>query len=82
MRARDDGRVTVTVRRAVDENLIAIRDNGTSFDTSGIGEADESHIGIANVRSRLEQMCGGTLDIDSRIGEGTTVTMRIPVARS
>ena len=82
VRARDDGRVTVTVRRAVDENLIVIRDNGTGFDPGRIDEADESHIGIANVRSRLEQMCGGVPDIDSRIGEGTTVTMRIPVARS
>lgn len=74
--------MTVTVRREGDENLVVIRDNGVGFDASRIGEADETHIGIANVRSRLEQMCGGTMDIDSRIGEGTTVTMRIPVARS
>ncbi len=81
VRGREKGRVTVSARREGDENLIVIRDNGTGFDAGAIHEKDGRHIGIANVRSRLEQMCGGTLDIDSRIGEGTTITMHLPVAR-
>lgn len=79
VRACPKGRVSVTVRREGDENLIVIRDNGNGFDPETVGEGGGTHIGIANVRARLEQMCGGTLDIDSRIGEGTTVTMRVPV---
>ena len=81
VRARKDGRVIVITRREGDENRIVIRDNGTGFDASAVRDSDGAHIGIANVRSRIEQMCGGTLEIDSRIGEGTTVTIRIPVAR-
>ena len=43
-------------------------------------ELDGDHIGIRNVRERLKKMCGGTLTIDSRIGEGTTAVIRIPAA--
>ena len=35
-------------------------------------------MGIRNVRERIESMCGGSLQIDSRHDEGTTVTIRIP----
>ncbi len=81
VRGRKDGRVTVTARREGNDGLIVIRDNGKGFDASAVREGDGAHIGIANVRSRMEQMCGGTLDIDSRIGEGTAITLRIPGAR-
>ncbi len=37
-----------------------------------------NHIGIENVRSRLKIQCGGELKIDSKPGNGTTVTLVIP----
>lgn len=37
-----------------------------------------SHTGISNVRGRLEAMCFGSLKIESKIGEGTTVIIEIP----
>ena len=80
VRGRKEGRVTVCTRRIGNEDQIVIRDNGKGFDVSGVKEDGGIHIGIANVRSRLEQMCGGRLDIDSRIGKGTTIVMRIPIA--
>ena len=40
-----------------------------------------THIGIRNVRERIETMCGGSLKVDSRIGEGTTVTIRFPLRK-
>jgi DNA mismatch repair protein MutL len=70
--------IDLRTRREGDEYRIVIRDNGKGFDPGLIGADDGSHIGIANVRSRLEQMCGGWLDIDSKPGEGTTITMHIP----
>ena len=42
--------------------------------------AGRSHIGIRNVRERIETMCGGTLTIESRRWKGTTVTITIPLA--
>ena len=82
VRGRKEGRVTVITRCVGSENQIVIRDNGKGFDASVIKQDGEAHIGIANVRSRLEQMCGGRLDIDSRLGEGTEITLHIPVIRN
>lgn len=41
-------------------------------------EDGRSHVGIANVRKRLEVQCGGALDIKSEKGVGTTVTIVLP----
>ena len=82
VRGRKEGRVTVITRCVGSENQIVIRDNGKGFDANVIKQDGEAHIGIANVRSRLEQMCGGRLDIDSRLGEGTEITLHIPVIRN
>ena len=43
-----------------------------------MGDKDSSHIGIRNVRERLEKLCGGSLTLESIIGEGTTAVIRIP----
>lgn len=37
------------------------------------------HIGISNVKERIEKMCDGIFHIESAKGEGTTVVIRIPV---
>ncbi|MDD6490488.1 MAG: histidine kinase [Clostridia bacterium] len=57
---------------------IEIKDNGVGFDTENIIKNGESHIGIENVRNRLEISCGGTLTINSVIGKGTTAIIIIP----
>ena len=79
VRICEEGMVTVTTRRVPEGHEIAIRDNGVGFDVSK-AKADGGHIGIANVRERLEKLCGGTLDIESTVGEGTRVMIRIPDA--
>ena len=78
VRIRDDGVVNVRTRREGDTHLIVIEDNGKGFDVNTLKNDGGRHIGINNVKSRIEQMCGGTLAIESRVGEGTTVTLRIP----
>ena len=79
VRIRQEGIVQVLTQRKEDMHEIIIRDNGTGFDPEGIWEKKSDHIGLRNVKERIESMCGGTLTIDSRIGEGTTITIRIPV---
>ena len=58
---------------------IEIRDTGVGFDMS-VPRPDDGrkHIGIGNVRQRLETLCGGTLTIESTPGVGTTATIQIP----
>ena len=56
---------------------IEIRDTGAGFDMTSQPDGHK-HIGISNVRQRLAQLCGGTLTIESKIGEGTTAIIQIP----
>ena len=78
VRIREDGVVNVRTRLEGNAHLIVVEDNGKGFDVNALKNDGGKHIGINNVKSRIEQMCGGTLSIDSRVGEGTTVTLRIP----
>ena len=55
-----------------------ISDNGKGFDTTQQLSTDKTHIGIRNVEERVRIMCGGSVSIESRLDEGTTVTIRIP----
>ena len=55
---------------------IVISDDGVGFHTDILNE--EGHLGIRNVKKRIEVMCGGTVSIESTIGKGTTVLVNIP----
>lgn len=71
---------TVLIRTEETETCcrISISDDGVGFDTNAPFSDERGHIGLANVRSRLAVLCGGTLEISSNIGMGTTVTIEIP----
>ena len=78
VRAREVGQIDVIVRKNEGGHTIVIADNGLGFDPAVIDVAEGDHIGIRNVRERLENQCGGTLAVESQKGEGTTVTVFIP----
>jgi signal transduction histidine kinase len=56
---------------------LELRDNGVGFDTSAPGP--EGHFGMAMMSERA-QVGGGTLDVHSAPGEGTTITVRFPIS--
>lgn len=74
----EGGCVTISTREHPDCYEIQVSDNGVGFDPNEQPADGRSHIGIANVRSRLNSMCHGTLDIISAPGKGTTAVIRIP----
>ena len=78
----ENGLIEIISKKTDNAFEIIIRDNGVGFETEKLLSADSKHIGIKNVRERVENMCGGTLTINSRINEGTTVTIRIPESLS
>ena len=55
---------------------IPVEDNGPGFAPAD-GDC-EPHIALANIRQRLEIMCGGKLTIRPREGGGTVVNVTIP----
>jgi signal transduction histidine kinase len=67
----------VSVRRLEDDIVLELRDNGVGFDTDAPGP--EGHYGMAMMRERA-QVGGGTFNVQSAPGEGTTITVSFPVA--
>jgi len=79
VRNREQGVVSIASRRRDGFYEIVVRDNGQGFDVDRIDRMGQSHIGIRNVRERIERMCGGTVTVESVIGKGTIATIQIPV---
>lgn len=82
VRSRKEGIVRVTVMHDADAYRIMIDDNGIGFDMAQELSAERPHIGLQNVRERVEQMCHGTMTVKSEIGAGTCITLRIPCSLS
>ncbi len=78
----EGGTILIRTERTDGAILITISDDGVGADFSKPNRDDRTHIGIDNVRSRLESLCGGTLRIDSAPGVGTVVLMTIPTPES
>lgn len=81
LKREDGGTVTIRTRETKEAYLIIVEDDGV-----GMGHADKTdgyaHIGIENVRGRLNALCSGTLILESKAGVGTTVTITIPKEES
>ena len=71
------GTVTISAYEEQTNYCICVSDDGVGFDVSGLTDT-KKHIGIRNVRERLQAMCGGSLTIESQPGAGTRVFVRIP----
>ena len=67
--------IFIQTRQTVSGSKIVVEDDGRGF--LKINNR-EPHIALANIRQRLEIMCGGTLTIRPRAGGGTVVSVTIP----
>jgi two-component sensor histidine kinase len=75
------GQIEIITNRLPDCHEIVIRDNGKGFCPEELPGTDRPHIGIQNVRERLQKLCGGTMTIESEEGRGTSVTIHIPLEK-
>ena len=71
------GIVTISAYETEKYYIVEVTDDGVGFDMNA-GYDETKHVGIKNIRGRIEAMCGGTLTIESKIGSGTKATIRIP----
>jgi signal transduction histidine kinase len=69
-------RATVSVIEQDEQLHVTVRDDGHGFDHT----AATAGFGLAGMRERVE-LLGGELGLSSVIGEGTTVTATLPIAR-
>jgi signal transduction histidine kinase len=81
------GTLTITAERAEAGVAIVFRDTGTGMEPDAVRRAFEpyfstktagSGLGLANARRNVEA-CGGTIEISSTSGAGTTMTVTLPV---
>jgi signal transduction histidine kinase len=71
--------VGVILERRESTLSLIIEDDGCGFDTSEPKTTDGKKLGLIGMRERAA-LVGGSVEIESQPGEGTTVVVRIPVA--
>jgi len=86
----DDGRIMVRLFRRDDRAIIEVQDNGTGMDEKFIRERlfrpfDSTKgkagmgIGVFETRDYIQKL-GGDLEVISRVGEGTTFRIQVPIS--
>ena len=68
--------ISIKTRETASGSEIVVEDNGPGF--APVDDESAPHIALANIRQRLEMMCGGKMTIRPREGGGTVVTVTIP----
>jgi PAS domain S-box-containing protein len=72
--------VGISVERVSGRIRISVVDNGVGFDTvNGMGRRKRG-FGLFNIRQRIEYL-GGRLEVESRMGDGTRVTLALPLRK-
>lgn len=82
----EGGTVQISAYFENEEAIIKIKDDGVGMAKDQIQclldtRCKKEGIGVSNVNNRLQSIYGRKLEIDSQIGHGTTVIIRIPVKR-
>ena len=77
MKLSKGGTIRVVSYETESHYCVSVEDDGVGFDTDVLLD-ERKHVGIRNIRGRLKAMVSGTLEIESRVGIGTTVLIKIP----
>ena len=77
MKLPKGGTIRVVSYETDREYCISVEDDGVGFDTNALLD-ERKHVGLRNIRERLKIMVNGTLEIESTIGVGTRVLVKIP----
>ena len=77
MKLSKGGTIHVVSYETDTDYCVSVVDDGVGFDTGALLD-DRKHVGLRNIRERLKVMVAGTLEIESTIGVGTKVLIKIP----
>jgi two-component system NarL family sensor kinase len=71
---------TVVVKKLETSVSLSIRDNGRGFDATAAPNAESPDVGhgLNGIQERT-RILGGAFVIDSRAGQGTTLSIEIPI---
>lgn len=71
----EGGTLTINVYQRGMSHVVEIIDDGVGFDVSDVNLDGSEHVGLNNIKYRIESMCQGEIQIESRIGKGTKVAV-------
>jgi signal transduction histidine kinase len=74
-------RVDVSVEETGGRLRLSVEDNGAGFNPAVLGRSEFPRFGLSTMRERAESM-GGTFRLDSAPGQGTRVTVELPLQTS
>ena len=77
MKLQKGGTIRVVSYESDSDYCVSVTDDGVGFDTSLLLD-DRKHVGLRNIRERLKTMVGGSIEIESTVGVGTRVLIKIP----
>ena len=77
MKLQKGGTIRVVSYETETDYCVLVVDDGAGFDTSLLID-ERKHVGLRNIRERLKAMVNGSIDIESTVGVGTKVTIKIP----
>jgi signal transduction histidine kinase len=72
-------RVSVILERRKDSLVMLVEDDGRGFDPANIERTGRPSLGLTGMRERAT-MIGGSVEVESAPGKGTTVFVRVPNA--
>ena len=72
----EGGTINIKTYETPDANIVEISDDGIGFDTKDDSFFKGNHIGISNIKYRINTMCHGEININSVVDKGTTVTVK------
>lgn len=79
LKKREGGLITISTRETDEYAVVMIADDGIGMEKAkkfpNLG--DHAHIGIQNVRSRIQTMMEGSMEVESS-DQGTVITLQIP----
>ena len=77
MKLQKGGTIRVTSYETENNYCVSVVDDGVGFDTSLLID-ERKHVGLRNIRERLKAMVNGSIEIESTVGIGTKVIIKIP----
>ena len=77
MRLETGGNVVIRTYETKEHFCVEVKDDGVGFDTS-LPIEGKKHVGLRNIKGRLNAMVNGELIIESEVGTGTKAVIMIP----
>ncbi len=69
----EGGTLTISTYERNNYYVVDIKDDGVGFNMEDVDFESNKHVGLNNIRYRIDTMCHGDITVNSKIGEGTEV---------